>query len=140
MVAIPLRAHAPFVLVAMTIFWCGAVAGMLILHSTSATEPATEPAISTPAQTKTVRIVAVRGALPMDKTTPPATTTFDDRWSAHEWDASPTAIKDARAQFADGETKPTTPDLRREQPDPVCGARGRRYYYVGQHKYWRCRR
>ncbi len=139
MVAIPLRVHAPFVLVAMTIFWCGAVAGMLILHSTSATEPATEPAFSTPAQTKTVRVVTVRSALPVDKT--PATTTFDDRWGARELEqVSSTAINDARAQFAAGETKPAVPDLRREQPDPICGARSRYYFYIGRHKYWRCRR
>ena len=140
MVAIPLRAHAPFILVGMTIFWCGAVAGMLILHSTSATEPTTEPAISTPAQTKTVRVVAVRSALPVDKTTPPAPTTFDDRWSAREVAQASTAIKDARAQVVAGEAKPATPEFRREPPDPVCGARGRRYYFIDRHKYWRCRR
>lgn len=137
MVAIPLRAHTRFVLVAMSIFWCGAVAGMLILHSTSATEPV----ISTPAQTKAVRIVAVRSVLPVEKANSPASTTFDDRWSAHELErASPTAIGDARAQAAAGETKPATPELHREQPDPVCGARGRYYFYIDRHKYWRCRR
>ena len=51
----------------MSIVWCGAVAGMLILHSTSATEPALVPTIPTPAQTRTVRVVAVRSALPVEK-------------------------------------------------------------------------
>ena len=141
MFAIPLRAHTPFVLIAMSIFWCGAVAGMLILHSTSATEPAMEPAISTPTQAKAVRIVAVRSVLPVQKTNSPASTTFDDRWSAHELErASPATIGDARAQVPAGETKPAAPELGREQPDSVCGARGRYYFYIGRHKYWRCRR
>jgi flagellar basal body-associated protein FliL len=70
--AIPVRSHAITALIAMSIFWCGAVAGMLILHSTSATEPAAsapEPAraapISTAAPTTTVRVVAVHNALPI---------------------------------------------------------------------------
>ena len=139
MVAIPLRVHIPFVLVTMSIFWCGAVAGMLILHSTYATEPASGSARPAPDPPKAIRVVAVHSALPVETTSSAASTTFDDRWSARELQpAMPTTIKDARAQVAATEPKPPAPELKRELQDPVCGARGRRYYYIARHKYWRC--
>jgi hypothetical protein len=150
MAAIPLRSHAFTALVAMSIFWCGAIAGMLILHSTSATEPTTsapEPAAApkpTAARTTTVRVVTVRSALLAEKNDASALTTFEDRWSARDADhaapidhAPPSPIADSRAQLATGETKPAAP----EQPqDKVCGGRGRDYFYIGHHKYWHCRR
>jgi len=139
MVAIPLRVHIPFVLVTMSIFWCGAVAGMLILHSTNATEPGSVSPNQTPDQPKAIRVVAVRSTLAVETTSAVASTTFDDRWSARALDpALPTAVKDARAQVAAAETKPPASELKREPQDPVCGPRGRRYFYIERHKYWRC--
>jgi hypothetical protein len=144
MAAIPVRSHAITALVAMSIFWCGAIAGMLILHSTSATEPTTSvpaptvtAALPTAAPTTTVRVVTVRSALPVEKVTSPSST-FEDRWSARESErASSGPIADSRAQLATSEPKPAAP----EQPqDKVCGGRGRNYFYIGNHKYWHCRR
>jgi hypothetical protein len=143
--AIPLRSHAISALVAMSIFWCGAVAGMLVLHSTSATEPtvsaaeATAPvADSTVAQTKTVRLVPVHSALAVETTGSLASTTFEDRWSAREFErASQSPVADSRAQLTAGETKPAVPE---QQQDTVCRGRGRNYFYIGHHKYWHCRR
>ena len=142
--AIPLRSHAITALVAMSIFWCGAIAGMLILHSTSATEPtpgAIQPAValvSTAPQTKTVRVVPVRSALSVETKNSAASMTFEDRWSARDLaTTSPSPIADAKAQLTTGETKPAAPE---QQQDRVCGGRGRNYFYIGHHKYWRCRR
>jgi hypothetical protein len=136
MVAFPLLSRAPLVLVGMSIFWCGAIVGMLILHSTDATEPAT-PA---PAQTQTIRVVAVRSAFPVEETRSPSSVTFDDRWAAHDEErAPPLAAKDARAQVLPPPPS-VAPEIHVAQNDPVCGARGRRYFYLGRHKYWRCRR
>ena len=139
--AIPLRSHAITALIAMSIFWCGAVAGMLILHSTSATEPTTsasEPPLSPPAPpTTTVRVVAVRSTLPVETITAPGST-FEDRWSARELErASSSPIADSRAQLPTGERKPAAVE---QQQNKVCGGRGRDYFYIGHHKYWRCRR
>ena len=142
--AIQLRSHAITALIAMSIFWCGAVAGILILHSTSATEPtatAPRPAVAAPTSTAaaatTVRVVAVHSALPVTTVTSPGST-FEDRWSAREPDrAAPDFIADSRAQLATGETKPAAPV---QQQDKVCGGRGRNYFYIGNHKYWHCRR
>ena len=139
MVAIPLRVHIPFVLVTMSIFWCGAVAGMLILHSTNATEPGSASPRQPPDPPKAIRVVPVHNALAVETTSSVASPTFDDRWSAREpVPALPVAVKDARAQVAAAETKPPAPELKREPQDPVCGARGRRYFYIERHKYWRC--
>ncbi len=144
MAAIPLRSHAITALIAMSIFWCGAVAGMLVLHSTSATEPTSVAAPTTPvpgstaAQTKTVRLVPVHSALLVEKTTSPASPTFEDRWSARAFErASQSPVADSRAQLAAGEPKPAAPE---QQQDKVCGGRGRNYFYIGHHKYWHCRR
>ena len=143
MAAIPLRSHAITALIAMSIFWCGAIAGMLVLHSTSATEPTTtvaEPTVaySTTAQSKTVRLVPVHSALPVETKDLAASTTFEDRWSAREFErASSSPIADSRAQLPAGETKPAAPE---QQQDKVCGGRGRNYFYIGHHKYWHCRR
>jgi uncharacterized membrane protein len=144
MSAIPLRSHAITALIAMSIFWCGAVAGMLVLHSTSATEPtvgaaasATPVASSTVAQTKTVRLVPVHSALAVETKDSPASMTFEDRWSARELAAAPpSSVADAKAQLASDQAKPVAP----EQQDKVCGGRGRNYFYIGHHKYWHCRR
>ena len=145
MSAIPLRSHAITALIAMSIFWCGAVAGMLVLHSTSATEPtvsAAEPttpvADATVAQTKTVRLVPVHSALAVEKTNSHASTSFEDRWAAREFErASQSPVADSRAQLTGGETKPAAPE---QQQDKVCRGRGRNYYYIGHHQYWHCRR
>src|SRR5579859_1321205 len=120
--AIPLRSHAISALIAMSIFWCGAVAGMLVLHSTNATEPttsvaeATAPvADSTVAQAKTVRLVPVHSALAVETTGSPASTTFEDRWSAREFErASQSPVADSRAQLTAGETKPAAPEQQQD--------------------------
>ncbi len=143
--AIPLRSHAISALVAMTIFWCGAVAGMLILYSTSATEPKTSvaepaaaPLIAAAAQMTTVRVVPVRSALPAETSNPPASTTFEDRWSAREAAHGPaSSIADSRAQLETSAAKPAAPE---QHEDKVCGGRGRSYFNIGHHRYWRCRR
>ena len=136
MSAFPLLTRALLVLIAISIFWCGAVVGTLILHSTNAKEPT----MPTAAQTKTVRVVAVRSALPPEELKSPASATFDDRWSARaEMRAPPPAVKDARAQVLSS-PPPAAPVLQAAPSDPVCGANGRRYFYLGRHKYWRCRR
>jgi hypothetical protein len=87
MVAIPLRAQLPFVLVTMSIFWCSAVAGLLIVHSTSATEPASAAPRPAPNQAKAIHVVAVRSAARVETASALASTTFDDRWSAHDVEA-----------------------------------------------------
>jgi hypothetical protein len=77
--------------------------------------------------------------LAVETTSSGASTTFDDRWSARgPQPALPTTVKDARAQAAATEPKAPAPELKREPQDPVCGARGRRYFYIERHKYWRC--
>ena len=38
---------------------------------------------------------------------------------------TPKIIRTARAELSD---------------DPVCGDKGRRYFYIDRHKYWKCRR
>jgi hypothetical protein len=136
--AIPLRSHAVIALAAMSVFWCGVVAGMLLLHSTNATEPTTPAPVATAAPTKTIRVVPVRSALPVETKDPAPSTTFEDRWSAREPDrGSPSPVADAKAQLASDETKPAQPE---KPQDKVCGGRGRNYFYIGHHQYWRCKR
>jgi hypothetical protein len=136
--AIPLRSHAVIALLAMSVFWCGVVAGMLLLHSTNATEPTIPAPAPTAAPTKTVRLVTVRSALPVEKTDSSPATTFADRWTARDVERGPQSpIADAKAQLKTDETKPAPTE---QQQDKVCGGRGRNYFYIGHHKYWRCRR
>jgi hypothetical protein len=111
---------------------------MLLLHSTSATEPTIPTPAPTAAPNKTVRLVTVRSALPVEKTDSSPAMTFADRWSARDLERGPQSpIADAKAQLKTDETKPAPTEL---QQDKVCGGRGRNYFYIGHHKYWRCRR
>ncbi len=144
MVAILLRPRAEQLLIVMSAFWCGVVASMVIVpRLTDANPSGPVTVVPEPIQTKTVRLVPVHSAIPVDgipveKTPSLASRKFDDRWGdLAERRTLPPAINDASAQVAQAETKSVSPG---DHQDPVCGERGRRYFYLGHHKYWRCRR
>jgi hypothetical protein len=64
---------------------------------------------------------------------------FEERWQATTQSASPRPVPATTAE------PPTqTPKIRTARAelndDPVCGDKGRRYFYIGRHKYWKCRR
>lgn len=121
---------------------------------------------TTTTETKTARLVPVHSVIPAEntvvpvekamsektsssekasppktsslKTTSPASRKFDDRWAdLDERRALPPAVNNASAQVAQAETKSASSG---DHKDTVCGERGRRYYYLGHHQYWRCRR
>jgi hypothetical protein len=137
MVAILLRPRAQQLLIVMSAFWCGVVAGVLILpRLTDANAPLT--VVPEPIQMKTARPVSVHSAIPVEKPTALASREFDDRWAdLEEKRTLPPAINDVSAQVVQAKTKSVSPG---DSQDPVCGGRGRRYFYLGHHKYWRCRR
>jgi hypothetical protein len=139
MVAILLRPRAEQLLIVMSAFWCGVVASMVILpRLTDANPSGTATVVPEPIQTKTVGLVPVHGVIPVDgipveRTPSLASRKFDDRWGdLEERRTLPPAINDASAQVAQAEPG--------DRKDPVCGERGRRYFYLQHHKYWRCRR
>jgi hypothetical protein len=86
---------------------------------------------------RTVRVI------PDEPPAPPAIVSpvpFEERWQTTTQSAAlrpvpattteppaqaPKIIRTARAEPSD---------------DPVCGDKGRRYFYIGRHKYWKCRR
>jgi len=64
---------------------------------------------------------------------------FEERWQATTQSTSPRPVPATTA-----EPPAQAPKIRtaRAEPsdDPVCGDKGRRYFYIGRHKYWKCRR
>ena len=64
---------------------------------------------------------------------------FEKRWQATTQSASPRPVPATTA-----EPPAQAPKIRTTRgelnDDPVCGDKGRRYFYIGRHKYWKCQR
>ena len=64
---------------------------------------------------------------------------FDERWQTTTQSAPPRPVPATTAEPPSQAPKIRT--TRAElNDDPVCGDKGRRYFYIGRHKYWKCRR
>jgi len=84
---------------------------------------------------KTIRVVPNEPSAPSPIISP---VPFEERWQ--------TTTQSARQPVlaATAEPPALAPKMRTMRAelndDPVCGDKGRRYFYIGRHKYWKCRR
>ena len=62
---------------------------------------------------------------------------FEERWQTTTQSASPRPVPATTAEPPAQAPKIRSAEL---NDDPVCGDKGRRYFYIGRHKYWKCRR
>ena len=63
---------------------------------------------------------------------------FEERWQTTTQSASPRPVPATIAEPpAQAPSRTTRAEL---NDDPVCGDKGRRYFYIGRHKYWKCQR
>jgi hypothetical protein len=86
---------------------------------------------------RTVRVI------PDDPPAPPTIISpvpFEERWQTTTQSAAlrpvPATTTEPPAQAA----KIIRTARAEPSDDPVCGDKGRRYFYIGRHKYWKCRR
>jgi hypothetical protein len=63
---------------------------------------------------------------------------FEERWQTASQSApQPALVTTAELPAQASKIRTTRAEL---NDDPVCGDKGRRYFYIGRHKYWKCRR
>ena len=63
---------------------------------------------------------------------------FEERWQTTTQSApQPVLAATAEPPTLVPKMRTTRAEL---NDDPVCGDKGRRYFYIGRHKYWKCRR
>ncbi|MET4418291.1 hypothetical protein [Bradyrhizobium sp. RT3a] len=64
---------------------------------------------------------------------------FEERWQIPTQSAS---LRPVPATTEPPAQAPKIIRIARAEPsdDPVCGDKGRRYFYIDRHKYWKCRR
>src|SRR3954452_143624 len=81
---------------------------------------------------KTIRVIPEKPAAPSPIISP---VPFEERWQTTPQSATQPVL------VTTAEPPAPTPKMRAEfNDDPVCGDQGRRYFYIGRHKYWKCRR
>ena len=84
---------------------------------------------------KTIRVIPDEPPAPSPIISP---VPFEERWQTTTQSA-PQPVLAATAEPPALAPKMRT--MRAElNDDPVCGDKGRRYFYIGRHKYWKCRR
>ena len=95
-----------------------------------------------PAASLIARPIRTIRVIPGEPPSPPAIITpvpFEERWQTTTQSASPRPVPATTA-----EPPAQAPKIRTTRAelndDPVCGDKGRRYFYIGRHKYWKCRR
>ena len=94
-----------------------------------------------PAASLIARPIRTIRVIPDEPPAPPAIISqipFEERWQTTTQSAprpvpATTAEPPAQAPMI----RTTRAEL---NDDPVCGDKGRRYFYIGRHKYWKCRR
>ncbi|WP_182869692.1 hypothetical protein [Bradyrhizobium diazoefficiens] len=116
--------------IAAAALWCALMAGAVSMRLAGISAPV--PARAALASPK----IAIVRAIPMIPEL-----VFDDRWQA----PAP-AMQHAR-MAEDLQIKPDQPKAAQKPPrrverhaDRVCGSKGRRYFRIGRHLSWRCRR
>ncbi len=84
---------------------------------------------------RTIRVI------PDEPPAPPAIISpvpFEERWQTTTQSApQPVLATTAEPPAQAPKIRTTRVEL---NDDPVCGDKGRRYFYIGRHKYWKCRR
>ena len=84
---------------------------------------------------RTIRVI------PDEPSAPPAIISpvpFEERWqTTTQFAPQPVLAATAELPAQASKIRTTRAEL---NDDPVCGDKGRRYFYIGRHKYWKCRR
>ena len=95
-----------------------------------------------PAASLIARPIRTIRVIPDEPPAPPAIISqipFEERWQTTTQSASPRPVPATTS-----EPPAQAPKIRTTRAelndDPVCGDKGRRYFYIGRHKYWKCRR
>jgi hypothetical protein len=110
---------------------CG---GIVVLRATE-TPPPDAPDDNTVRLIRTVRIIPDE---PAAHAASIPSIPFEERWPIKTDSALPEP-----SQTTTAEPQARAPKIRSasaERSDPVCGDKGRRYFFIGTHKYWRCLR
>jgi hypothetical protein len=65
---------------------------------------------------------------------------FEERWQTIVQSAPPQALSTTTTEPPTQAPKIIRTARAEPSDDPVCGNKGRRYFYIGRHKYWKCQR
>ena len=65
---------------------------------------------------------------------------FEERWQTTTPSAPPRPVPATTAEPPAQAPKIIRTTRAESSADPVCGDKGRRYFYIDRHKYWKCRR
>jgi hypothetical protein len=109
--------------------WCAWTAAAVLVRTTENNTPPPAAADPPAPLTVMVRTVPISPEL-----------AFAERWPAVQG-VTPAAV--AESQQVSIQPQPEPPKARHVEAaprDPVCGNRGRRYFHIGRHLSWRCRR